>query len=375
MTESSNARKHEDCKSLERKLQNNREVNLRSSELASEAEMALKAQVECHCKLTSFSISIPSSCFPLKSSICHCYSCRHSSGQLFTTWAVIPLPFPSGILESGNLTSYEVSTCERWFCKRCGASLLNFDRSGRQEEWEVATGVLNFDDLKGLEGRLRRVQLWVDDVKGDGGAVVWVNRGKLEGMDRYSRHRGSQMVSDKTVSDFVAASKTKAGGDPESRLLIQCRCQTVSLEVKRPGKDYNDGTGRFTAVVDACTSCRTVTGFEVLFWTSIPKEHLVVDPDLGTFLKNNSKLGRYQSSADVSRYFCVTCGATVFYSRDESDTIDVAAGLWQFENVVRAEDWFTWDPEPGFQEEALDAAFVKSVADGMASWADSNQQT
>src|ERR1700760_1720786 len=122
--------------------------------------MSLIAQVECHCRSTCFSLSIDSSSLPLKASVCHCYTCRHTTGQLFATWAVLPVPLPPDILESGCLAKHAVSTCERWFCTRCGASVINVDRAGPEEEWEVATGVLNFEEPHTLHGKLDRVQLW-----------------------------------------------------------------------------------------------------------------------------------------------------------------------------------------------------------------------
>ena len=157
---------------------------------------------------TSFSVSIPSSSFPLKSAVWHCHSCRHTTGQLFATWAVIPAPLPLEFLDHGNLVKYAVSTCERWFCKRCGASVVNIDRAGEEVEWEVATGVLSFENEKGLHGKLNRVQLWIEDVKGDGGAAGWINQGRLAGTDRHWNGRDSEMVSDERVKDLMKPQDT-----------------------------------------------------------------------------------------------------------------------------------------------------------------------
>jgi hypothetical protein len=299
---------------------------------------------------------------------------------------VIPLPLPAGILESGNLVKYLVSTCERWSCKRCGASVINVDKASDPQEWEVATGALNFDDARGLEGKLNRVQLWVEDVKGDGGAVGWINEGRLEGMDRHWKSRGSQMVSDQTVKDLMTPQTRVAGdGDGDEQLSVQCRCQSVKLEIKRPDKDYNSGTGKFAACLDTCNSCRAVTGFEVTSWTVVPRDRIVVDSGLHTFLEDRSKLGHYQTSSNTSRYFCVKCGAAAFYHRHGTDTIGIATGLLEstIEGVVRVEAWLgwekvsreqwaddsSWSPElVWFQEDAVDAQFVSDVSEGMNAW-------
>ena len=341
--------------------------------------MDLKAKVECHCRLISFSISIPSSSLPLKAAICHCHSCRHTTGQLFATFAVIPLPLPSNLLGSDNLIKYAVSTCERWSCRRCGASVINIDRASDPEEWEVSTGALNFASEEGLNGKLKRVQLWVEDVRGDGVAVGWIHRGKLEGMDRHWKGRGSEMVSDKTVKELMTP-QGKAVEDNNDRLVAQCKCKGVHFEIKRPGKVHNDGTGKFESCLDACNSCRTVTGFEITSWTTVPRDDVVAGRDLDVFLEDRPKLGLYHSSSNTSRYFCTTCGATVFYYRHGLGTIDIATGLFESKTDAsgRVEEWLEWHKLPEaqgadksyllFKEDAIDAQFVNDVAEGMKAW-------
>ena len=335
------------------------------------------ALVECHCKLTSFSLSLPASSFPLKASLCHCHTCRHNTGQLFATWAVIPLPLPEEILKSGNLLKHRVSTCERWFCKRCGASVLNVDNPGEEGEWEVATGALHFEDPKGLEGKLDRVQLWVEDVKGDGGAVGWINQGKLKGMDRHWKARGSKMVNDESVKELTAC-QTPVTRDGEEQLLLQCQCQTVNFGIRPPANNYDGGPGKFEAGLDACTSCRRVTGFEIASWVFVRKEDIVVNPDLNRLLEDRSRLGHYETSKNISRYFCINCGATVFYCRQGKGTIDIAAGLLEpkVQGAIRAEAWLTWrdtpehpeDPNLAFWDEAVDRKFAHDLKEGMQSW-------
>lgn len=346
--------------------------------------MDLKATVECHCRLTSFSLSISVSSFPLKSSICHCHACRHTTGQLFTTWAVIPVPLPSEILDSHRLLKYEIgshASCQRWSCRRCGASVFNIDEA--EHEWEVATGLLHFADAKGLEGRLNRVQLWVEDVQVDGGTVGWINQGKLDGMGRHWRGRSSLIVSDESVKIFMAAGK--ALQDYSDRLLFECRCKGISFEAKRPKSEHPPDNGKFTACLDACTSCRTVTGFEVASWIDVPRDRFVVGGSLAEFLEDRTKLGHYESSSGTCRDFCLTCGATVFWYKLNTGTISVACGLLEpnVKGAVRAESCLDWEKAPKpvsddqsvwspevvwFSEDAIDAQFVKGIAEGVRLW-------
>jgi len=159
----------------------------------------------------------------------------------------------------------------------------------------------------------------------------------------------------------------------------------VRFEVKRPAEDDNRGTGKFASSLDACDSCRTVTGFEITSWTTVPKNDIASGRDLDNFLGDSSKLGHYQSSSNTSRYFCTKCGATVFYYRHGLDTIDVATGILEpaIEGAVRVEAWLDWKKMPeaeradesswspefiSFQRDAIDAQFVNNVAEGMKSW-------
>ncbi|EXJ81763.1 hypothetical protein A1O1_07828 [Capronia coronata CBS 617.96] len=334
----------------------------------------LSLTVECHCRLTSLSLAIPRSALPLKSAVCHCNSCRHATGQLFATFAVLPVELPEGIFDIGSLVRYDSSSsCERWFCKRCGASVLNVDKGTTPAEWEVGTGVLHFDD--GLEGKLNRVQLWVEDVSGDGGAVVWINRGQLAGMDRHRKGRQSEMVSYEQVKSLmqrsVEASSTQGSRDGE-RMQVRCHCRNVAFSLAWPSQDFNHCTGKFEASLDACTSCRRVSGFEITSWITVPKQLLCVTAanSLDTFLADRTRLGHYQTSSDVSRYFCVRCGATVFYHKHNLKTIDIGVGLLDSgnEGKARAEEWLAWQPYPkglSYPEDAVDKDFVTNLTEGM----------
>ena len=329
-------------------------------------------EIHCHCELTSFSLPLPSSSFPLKSAVCHCNSCRHTTGQLFATWAVIPTPIPSEILKSGNLIRYDSSsTCERWFCKQCGASVINIDKADDQQEWEVATGLLHFKDENGIDGKLDRVQLWVEDIKADGGAVGWINKGELAGMDRFWNGRESAVVSDDDVRHLMEEGHTVSPESRQERLNAQCHCQKVAFSVARPEQSFNSGTGKFEANLDTCTSCRTITGFEVTAWTTVRRTLVQADGSgLDTLLADTSRLGQYKTSAGVSRYFCIGCGATVFYENHSLDTVDVGVGLLQSqpEGEVCAKDWLVWQRYPeclAYAEEAIDKHFVGNLAEGM----------
>lgn len=336
-------------------------------------------------------------------------------------------------------------------CRVCGASLANVERGG---EWEVATGCVEFVDSAaggsgsghedtdrakdetnktGLQGRFNRVQLWVDDVKGDAGAAAWINRGELHGMDRRWRGRDSDVVEDEHIVEMLGRGRGRdkdrqqgATGDREGEgeiaddekrtavpppsgrgekkgdqdktqvqskdkpnnendtLHARCHCGQVSFAIFRPPTTHNKNTGKFNASLDACTSCRLVSGFEITSWATIPRslietpasslEAYLADTDTDRSSYAPALLTRYQTSQHVDRYFCSCCAATVFYYRHGLDTLDVGVGLLEDESEGRTrsegrvEHWLQWEQMPGalgYMEDAVDAEFVNGIAEGL----------
>ncbi|MGV3554860.1 MAG: GFA family protein [Croceibacterium sp.] len=77
----------------------------------------------CHCGAVRYSIDSE-----LKhSSVCHCESCRRTTGGLSTAWLGYPR---EGLSVSGEPSSYSSSEgVERQFCGNCGTSLFYFNGS------------------------------------------------------------------------------------------------------------------------------------------------------------------------------------------------------------------------------------------------------
>lgn len=319
--------------------------------------VTLKAQ--CHCGYASYFYELPKSAFPLKSAICHCNSCRHVSGQIFTTHAVIPIDQRPDVRKLTTYASSEGLT--RHFCPKCGATIINFE----QAEWEIATGVMSVEakpEVGALNGLLDRAQLWVSDTV-DGGGSVWLAR-DWQGK-RYLHERASEEVTDSMLNDMVNKRSQKAAPSIDHNLLKgYCHCGNIKFTISRP----DDGT-RYGAGVDACMSCRKVSGFEITSWVTLDPEKISIN-DNGLDLEAPN-LSHYKSSANVHRYFCGICGATVFYLDDkkvENPGIDLAVGLLDSPAGVRAEDWLHWTKYKevvAYQEDASDEAFVHMLVDGV----------
>ena len=315
--------------------------------------ITLKAQ--CHCGNASYSYKLPSSAFPLKSAICHCKSCRRVSGQIFTTHAVIPIEKRPDV---SQLTSYASSQgLTRHFCPNCGATMINLE----EEEWEFATGVLSVEgkpEVGALEGLLDRVQLWVSDTI-DGGGSVWMS-GDWEGK-RHSHQRGSDVVTDEMLRGIASDADRTTSSSTDDVLKASCHCGSIQITVGRP-----ENGGKYAAGIDSCISCRKVSGFEITSWVTLPPSKVSIN-NQGLDLETQ-KLSHYKTSPNVHRYFCSTCGATVFYLKDGKVDIDLAAGLIDSTSGVRAEDWLDWskyDDYVAYREDASDEKFVQCLIEGV----------
>lgn len=319
----------------------------------------------CHCGLFKHTAVLPLTAFPLKSALCHCNTCRHVSGQLFATFAVIPCPVPTDAQGFDKLVPYRSSSSlARYFCPVCGASVLNREA----DEWEYASGVIEFltedgrnahDLLPG--GLLNRAVLFVSDAV-DGGAVPWVNEGKAEGLAcRKMGYRDSQDVTDAMLAGTQDYPKQNAKSK-EPTLKASCHCGKSKLELL-PSVE----SGRYQAGLCACTSCRKACGFEFTSWAKLPKDRIKM-ADGRSLDKGLIDMGAYKTSDQVERHFCKKCGATVSYYHNGMDTIDIASGLFEAPEGSRADNWLQWNQggdNLGYEEDALDKEFAKKLADGV----------
>jgi len=166
----------------------------------------------------------------------------------------------------------------------------------------------------------------------------------------------------------------------DEQLLAQCHCGGVSFHISRPRDDFiagEDSTSwlspldkkRWLASMDLCDDCRLTTGTNVIGWMFVPVDH--ISPPLpSNLLVGSSKA--YQSSEDVVRTFCGTCGATVFYwCKDRPHIVDVATGLLRAPEGVMAENWAVWRagrlawPENGIR---YHEGFARALMEGMERW-------
>lgn len=149
-------------------------------------------------------------------------------------------------------------------------------------------------------------------------------------------------------------------------------------EEEREEREGVKPTRRYLAGTCACRSCRLVSGFEIQAWAFVPRAniflHLPSSPSSSSLPPSSSSLppssssstspftilplsfqtplpptlASYPSSPHVIRHFCTTCGATIFWRRDDagdsSDVVDVSVGLLDAGagGGARAVEWLDW---------------------------------
>lgn len=311
-------------------------------------------------------------------SLCHCNTCRHSTGLLCTSYYPIAAP-----KSTKGLTRYTSSNAvARYFCTDCGCHVFRLTARGEDEvRWEVATGAVagatGEPELVGCYTSHHHVAETID-----GGASIW-----LPDCDG----KPLKVTSDKQAHATTELTAVDVGD--EDSLPASCSCGNVRFDISRPNSHSylprspfpdcthayhsvdasnptdekwwirGDGT-KYLAGTCACASCRLASGFEIQTWAFVPRKNIIfhnpqsygmtekVHLDFATL--PNGLLSTYQSSNGVKREFCGSCGATVFWHDVfRPDIVDVSVGLLRGKDGARAESWLEWWVERvSFAEEA-----------------------
>lgn len=302
-------------------------------------------QGRCHCGRFQLDIHVPAAMFPLSSAFCNCSSCRHATGQLAASFAVIPLDPDVLEIDVSKLSRYASSEYRtRYFCPECGANVLDFALS--DGNWRVCTGI-----LARTQGLLRRDQIFIQDTR-DLGLSLW-----LEGVGR----RLEEVHDSETIETGAGRNNSLSLAvnlTIDDRLVVRCHCGGIDLRVRPP-----KGKARYTAEICLCSSCRLTTGFELTTWASVPTSQVRLPTEMSLDLCNERLTG-YTSSPGVHRYFCSRCGAAVLAAKDNQSWVDIAAGLLRAEEGARAENWVEWKSVT-YPDDATDAELASVVVKGL----------
>ncbi|KAF2636884.1 hypothetical protein P280DRAFT_501105 [Massarina eburnea CBS 473.64] len=344
----------------------------------------------CLCKTHTFSTTVPVSRLPLSLHACHCDSCRHSTGALYTM--CVRWPEPRQSVDVSELKVFHFGTTGHIvFCDTCSTPMFFVNPKDLDQELQVFTGTIaNFD--AGGKTLFKTVDhIFVGDTK-DGGASMWMRTNadgtetkRYETRDKREEHEGYPFDWPATLSFTSYEAKT------HDTVPIRCKCKGIDFVLHRPNYD-NVPKSKIPWFIDpvthkplggfcACNSCRLFGGIDIWNWmytelkyisfsTSsnqpFPKSTLNLkalvdakDPSIGT-------LKYYASSPDVQRYFCSTCSASIFYAVDDRpEIVDVSVGVLEASDGARAEGLLSWalgpigrieDSEGGWRYDMLTAA-------------------
>jgi len=338
-------------------------------------------EISCHCGQVKQNVELAvTNCVPARITLCHCWTCRHTTGLLCASYQPVASPF-----SLKGMTIYDTGRSVLYFCSTCGCHIFRSTASNSKGQqtlqcWQVATGVVINEP--GQMASFSNHDNIADT--GDGGLSNWMadiptSPPVCSTSHHHDGHsgpagRGQQRDGLETMPDILQAacacgkvkfhatrpdesSRTPRSNFPDLTNLYH----TKNFEITNPDDAKwwlrADGT-KYLAGTCACESCRLTSGFEIQTWAFIPRSNIhglgqdgILDFDAA---HSAGLLQAYGSSPGVLREFCPECGATVFWhDRWRSELIDVSVGLLRSSEGALAKDWLEWWTERvSFAEDA-----------------------
>ncbi|KAK6540484.1 hypothetical protein TWF694_009274 [Orbilia ellipsospora] len=350
-----------------------------------ESTETITLNASCHCKSNNFDIVVPKSALPLRSAICQCNTCRHSTGIPAPNSVSFPYSLNIKIPDVSNLTEYKTSPgMGRYFCGTCGAHMFTIE----PDCWDVTNGVL--DQTGDL---LERLIVWTDDT-GDGGYSVYLKERDGKEIKSYRTStiegQGKGLVTADIMEEYKAKSKAVLAKQmnetwqSDEKMRCRCHCGGVDFYITRPDPNIPAPEpklaptkyGKYRCTPCPCESCRKCSGYEIQTWCYVPPSNIFWND--GTLMKyTEGTLKSYDSTpGEVIREFCKVCGAKVFYRtpkrRGPDGVIDISIGL--FEGDSRAEEWLTWASGTKFDAYSVDIKLFEGIRNGLAAWDKETQE-
>ncbi|KAI1810847.1 Mss4-like protein [Poronia punctata] len=343
----------------------------------------LEIVASCLCGAHEFKAHVPHAELPFDVPYCHCNSCRHVTGAMYSS--SVPWRGDGAAIRESSLRRYAFADHLTLFSCRTCSSTMFWEMSARENgtvSYGALTGVLPNVDVPALVRITDHI--FVGDTL-DGGAVPWLAHVNADGhLPRL--WRGHKDQSERIVlADLLQPSVENTNVDrPDATALaageipVRCHCGGVDLVLRSPIAEYaakprselpwfvdptsNKSYGGF----DACDSCRLSSGIDVFHWTFALVRHFAF-PHSGKDTQSSSSFPQsslelkealaaterdprwgtltfYESSSGVQRFFCGRCSACAFYATDDrSEMVDLAIGLLEAQDGSRAEGLISWD--------------------------------
>ncbi|EAU89642.2 hypothetical protein CC1G_02531 [Coprinopsis cinerea okayama7 len=282
-------------------------------------------KARCHCGLNTFRAVFQTSSLPISNDLCHCSTCRHSSGQMVVYHVKVeallcadtddPFHVEPGpeCVGDGDLIAYQTSNdAVRYFCSVCSAHLvfryLGKPAGGGNEERLEGYSTVAAGALEKVEGIVQPgYHIYVEDTM-DGGLADHLRIVDGVSLPRYSHGEGTIELPLGWKHQALPSDRQPTKND---KLRFSCHCRSVQFSVSRPTllssfphAAYPDllhphDTTRLAKVRNsedskwwlrpsgspnptkylaghcACEYCRLASGFEFQSWAYIPLANLV----------------------------------------------------------------------------------------------------
>ncbi|KAK3116376.1 hypothetical protein LTR53_003295 [Teratosphaeriaceae sp. CCFEE 6253] len=361
----------------------------------------------CLCGAAVHDVPFPNT--PSLAGFCHCDSCRHATGTLTLGMVQPHTAYQPAQSLVDKLQPYAFSHRLTYYhCPTCGTVLLSREeRAGAEPNWMLSTGTLaTFDNVVEID-----CHEYLTDTL-DGGFSDFLPHVNGKQIDRWP---GAPGEGEQLPLYWRSPTRPTSTPSPDDRLRAHCKCNGVEFYLARPsarsamgqapwpdvlrpsGNNDDDAAAddddeddavsepddtawwlraagtKFLASLCACASCRLACGQEWMAWAYVPASDLSLDAaGHQPFTRDFGTLKQYRSSEDVTRHFCGTCGATVFWDGDARPfLLDVAVGLLSAAEGARAEGWLEWRvTRLSHREEALGRArgITEGIEEGLAAY-------
>lgn len=266
--------------------------------------MTTYINASCHCELNAFRVAFDTASLPILNDICHCSTCRHSSGQMAGQYVpikgvplqrahglsvhssrspsrlgfrdeedsdtshkfshhgnIVKAPTSNGLLappsigiepaetpyELGDLTAYKSSpNVTRYFCKSCSAHVFWVLHKRGGDIWTVTVGIL--DKIAGIV-KVGHHE-WIGDTV-DGGLADHLRVVDGLTLPRYKESKGTEVLPFPWRAAEYAPSILDEGGHgtPADRLKGFCHCGAISFEITRPSEESLTPTAAYPDLI------------------------------------------------------------------------------------------------------------------------------
>lgn len=354
------------------------------------------ATIACLCGAIAIPLSSP---LPAQSHLCHCDTCRRSTGALFT--GLLPLDTPPAADQLTRCTIYRSSdSWSQYFCSTCGTKVVGHARGepteARKERWYCFGGAVDPPQQEATKNLLCvHSHKWVADTLDGGMAAFMTTLGGRDIQCFEGDENSQQLTHDEVAKMHASALRPSHELGSGDILRAECRCGGVSLRIKRAnhedksvskldrfipkddsGQPEND---RYMAFACVCRFCRLGSGCSFSPWMYLPPQQVLnahtnravvqhreaTDGSEATREANQGlSLTHFWSSENSCRSFCSRCGATVFYSFEKRlEILNVAVGLLRAEEGALARRWLRYVVQGCVYNEALKALSILISAD------------